>query len=261
MAAPISFNMVNLVKSSRALNSLLCQTNRVLTTCFTTRNSPRYVTSKTGMPQKPKRPMGKYMVFSQEKHPQVRAMNPDLSFTETAKEIARLWRELPDEERESYTAQAKQFMENYNEEMAGFKASLTEEDVKMIAQHKHQKKLMNINKKNRQVLTKLERPKRPLTAYGIFVQSQLSGISGNITSKMVAVGGEWKQMSEDEKSDYYTLASKARRDYQLAMDAWETKMADEGNISVVRKKSQLLERQRNKTEASKKKAKYEEEPF
>ena len=42
-------------------------------------------------------------------------------------------------------------MENYNEEMAGFKASLTEEDVKMIAQHKHQKKLMNINKKNRQV--------------------------------------------------------------------------------------------------------------
>ncbi len=121
------------------------------TSSYLFRVSLRYVTSGAGIPQKPKRPLGKYMIFSQEKHPQVRAKNPDLSFTETAKEIARLWRELPDEEKQSYTTQAKEYMENYNEEIAIFKASLTEEDVKMIAQHKQQKKLMNVNKKNRQV--------------------------------------------------------------------------------------------------------------
>ncbi|XP_038060037.1 transcription factor A, mitochondrial-like isoform X2 [Patiria miniata] len=195
----------------------------------------RCLVSAADIPQRPKRPSGTFMIFSLEKRQQVIKENPSMNIPEIAKVVGKMWRELSEDEKESYRSQSRQNMEDYMEEMETFKASLTEEEERMLEEQTQQAKSNKAKRKHKQELRKLEKPKRPLTAYSVFLQSKLKNASGSVTGKMAAVSKEWKEMSEEEKTTYYESAARTKQDYEAAMVDWEAKMEEQGNMSVIRK--------------------------
>jgi len=72
-------------------------------------------------PNKPKRAMAAYMFFSQAIRPTVKKENPDMSFGELGKEIARRWKLLGDGDKEPYEQQAAEDKKRYEKEMVGYK--------------------------------------------------------------------------------------------------------------------------------------------
>ncbi|XP_022092781.1 transcription factor A, mitochondrial-like [Acanthaster planci] len=240
-----------------------CRTNRLFggIANTSTRLVWRCLASQGDMPQKPKRPRGTFMLFSMEKRQQVINENPHLSFPEIAKVIGKMWRELSDDEKEPYRSQARENSETYLEEMENFRASLTEEEEQMLEEQEEQAKSNKAKRRYKQVLKKLERPKRPLHAYSIFLGSKLKQASGSITDKMAEVSKEWKEMSEEEKAKYYESAAQAKEDYEAAMEEWETKMMEQGNISVIRKSKQQQDSEKDNKQRRRKTGDSEEPPF
>ena len=60
---------------------------------------------------------------------------------------------------------------------------------------------------------------------------------------------------------YTDSAAKAKQVYERAMDKWEAKMVEEGNLSHVRRKSQQLDTQRLKRHAVTRQVTDSEEPL
>lgn len=52
-------------------------------------------------PNRPKRGMSAFMIYSNEVRSKVKAENPSLAFGDVAREIARMWGELPVERKEA----------------------------------------------------------------------------------------------------------------------------------------------------------------
>lgn len=77
---------------------------------------------KPTKPTGPKRPLTSYMLFSQEKRPEVKAANPDMKNTEIVKELGRMWKDdYPDpESRQKWIDLAEKAKERYTEEKAAW---------------------------------------------------------------------------------------------------------------------------------------------
>lgn len=52
--------------------------------------------------QPPKKPRSAYILFSMEKRPEVLAENPDLKAKEVMRKLGKLWKELPESQKEEY---------------------------------------------------------------------------------------------------------------------------------------------------------------
>jgi len=55
-------------------------------------------------PDAPKKPLKGFMLFSQQKRPEVVEAHPEMKFTEIGKEIGKLWQALSDDEKAAYKA-------------------------------------------------------------------------------------------------------------------------------------------------------------
>ena len=60
-------------------------------------------TRRGAAPQKPKKPLSGFLLFSREMRPKVRADDPGISFADMSKRLGELWRGLSDAEKASYS--------------------------------------------------------------------------------------------------------------------------------------------------------------
>ncbi|XP_073934990.1 transcription factor A, mitochondrial isoform X2 [Castor canadensis] len=86
-------------------------------------------------------------------------------------------------------------------------------------------------------LTILGKPKRPRSAYNIFVSESFQEAKDNSSqAKLKSVNQSWKNLSDSEKQVYVQLAEDDKIRYNTEMKTWEEHMIEVGRSDLVRGK-------------------------
>lgn len=86
-----------------------------------------------------------------------------------------------------------------------------------------------------QELKELGKPRKPLTAYLMFVTEEIKN-RGDAPVKiyMAVVANKWKEIDENTKSKYIEAASIENDKYNNALLKWENEMIKAGRLDLVR---------------------------
>jgi len=74
-------------------------------------------------PNAPKRALSAYMFFCQDKREDVRRKNPDMKFTDIAKELGNQWKGMDEPAKAVYADMAQKDKERYTKEMTAYEAN------------------------------------------------------------------------------------------------------------------------------------------
>lgn len=86
-----------------------------------------------------------------------------------------------------------------------------------------------------QELKELGKPRKPLTAYLMFVSEEIKN-HGNepVQSYMSKVAIKWKELDDNSKAKYIESAAIETNEYQNALLKWENDMIKAGRLDLVR---------------------------
>ncbi|CAD6186025.1 unnamed protein product [Caenorhabditis auriculariae] len=75
-------------------------------------------------PNAPKRALSAFFFFSQDRRPAVQGQHPEWKVGQVAQELGRLWKTVPQEEKDMYERKAQMDKERYAEEMRDYKSAI-----------------------------------------------------------------------------------------------------------------------------------------
>ncbi|XP_003409078.1 transcription factor A, mitochondrial [Loxodonta africana] len=196
---------------------------------------PRWFSSTLG--SYPKKPLSSYLRFSTEQLPIFKAQNPDAKNSELIKKIAQLWRDLPDSEKKVYEDAYRADWQAYKEEVNRIQEQLTPSQIVSMEKEIMQKRLKRKALIKKRELTMLGKPKRPRTAYNIFIsESFQEAKDASSQAKMKTVNENWKNLSSSQKQVYIQLAKDDKIRYDNEMKLWEAQMIEVGRNDLIRRK-------------------------
>ncbi|KAF6111846.1 transcription factor A, mitochondrial [Phyllostomus discolor] len=164
----------------------------------------------------PKKPMTSYVRFSKEQLPIFKAQNPGARNSELIKKIAELWRELPDSQKKVYEDAYKADWQAYKQELIRIEEELTP---------------------SQRELTLLGKPKRPRSAYNIFISERFQEAKdGTSQLRLKAVNESWKNLTSSQKQVYIQLAEDDKVRYFNEIKSWEAQMVEVGREDLLRRK-------------------------
>ncbi|XP_011845739.1 PREDICTED: transcription factor A, mitochondrial isoform X1 [Mandrillus leucophaeus] len=184
----------------------------------------------------PKKPVSSYLRFSKEQLPIFRAQNPDAKTTELVRRIAKHWRELPDSEKKVYRDAYKAAWLIYKEEISKFKEQLTPSQITSLEKEILDKRLKRKAVTKRKELIQLGKPKRPRSAYNVYVAERFQEAKGDSPQeKLKTVKENWKNLSDSEKEFYIQHAKEDEIRYHNEMKSWEEHMLKLGRKDLLRR--------------------------
>lgn len=144
--------------------------------------------------------MSSYLRFSTEQLPKFKAKHPDAKLSELVRKIAAMWRELPEAEKKVYEADFKAEWKVYKEAVSKYKEQLTPSQLMGFEREARQKRLKKKAQIKRRELILLGKPKRPRSAYNIYVsESFQEAKEESAQGKLKLINQAWKNLSHDEK--------------------------------------------------------------
>ncbi|GCB75624.1 transcription factor A, mitochondrial isoform X1 [Scyliorhinus torazame] len=185
----------------------------------------------------PKRPLNAYLRYVMEQQQVLFKQSSDLKMVEKTKWIAQAWRQLTPDQKQPYEIAANYARLKYKEELATFRGKLTPAQLDSLKEERRQKlaKRRTIRKKRK--LTILGKPKRPRTAFNIFMAENFDEAKGETSqAKLKNLQGEWQQLSDTQKQMYRQLAEDDKIRYQNEIKSWEEQMIETGHADVIRVK-------------------------
>merc|ERR1712077_102166 len=72
-------------------------------------------------PHGPKQPLSAYFIFSSEERQKVKAVHPNYSICEVAKELGRRWADMAPEVKQRFQQMAEEGRQKYDQEMAAYR--------------------------------------------------------------------------------------------------------------------------------------------
>ncbi|XP_060097214.1 transcription factor A, mitochondrial [Heteronotia binoei] len=227
MAAALLARVLATVSGPRYI--LRCNNN-----CLVEKWFSKYISSDN----RPKLPLSAYIRFCKDQHPICRKQNPNTSVLEITKKIAHAWRELPASEKQPYEAAAKIEMQTYKEQMAKYKAQLTPAQEEALKEEKRRKVAKRRATRKKRQLTVLGKPKRPRSAFNIFMSEHFQEAKGvSSQGKMKNLFEEWQKLASFQKQTYHQLAEDDKIRYENEMKSWEEHMAEIGRGDLIRHKN------------------------
>ncbi|XP_053244558.1 transcription factor A, mitochondrial isoform X1 [Podarcis raffonei] len=226
--------------------------------CSATCSVEKWFSKQSSSDNRPKQPLTAYIRFYKEQQPFYKKQNPDVSVVDITKKIAHAWRELPASDKQPYEAAAKTDRQIYKEQMIKYKAQLTPAQEAALKEEKRRRVEKRRAARKKRQLTMLGKPKRPRSAFNIFMSEHFQEAKGiSIQAKMKNLFEEWQKMSSSQKKTYQQLAEDDKIRYENEMKSWEEQMAEIGREDLIRFKNRRKLSKRKKTEkkvASKKRA-------
>ncbi|XP_055976751.1 transcription factor A, mitochondrial [Sorex fumeus] len=198
-------------------------------------HAPRWLSAAASYPKKP---MTSYVRFSKEQLPLFKAQHPDAKNSELIKKIAQLWRELPDSEKKVYEDAYRAEWEAYKEELSRIQKQLTPSQIVSLEKEILQKRLKKKALLKKRELTLLGKPKRPRSAYNIFMAERFQETKDSSSqNKLKAVNENWKNLSSSQKQVYIQRAEDDKVRYYNEIKAWEEQMVEAGRTDLLRRKT------------------------
>jgi hypothetical protein len=166
----------------------------------------------------PKRPLSAYFLFVGENRASYVKKNPDMSVTEVMKGMAAAWSNLSDAAKKPYEKSADKSREAYTKKR--------EKYVMSTSYKKHQAAVKEWKKAqgNKPFRKDANRPKRPASAYLLFVNAERPGMMKDglsVTEVASKAAKMWKRMGAGEKEKWEKKANSAKSKYAKEIAAYE----------------------------------------
>ncbi|KAI4894823.1 hypothetical protein NFI96_016835 [Prochilodus magdalenae] len=208
--------------SLMSVGSVLARTLGLFSTASTVRctciaPTLKHFSTTVGGP--PKRPLTAYMQYVKAQQPIVTKQNPDVKVVDIVRKIAQQWRTLTPEQKRPFEEASLAAKEQYKLDVQNYQAQLTPAQTAAIAEEKRQKMAKRKAIRKKRELNNLGKPKRPRTAFNIFMAEHFEEARG--TTMQVYV-----QLAEDDKVRY-----------KNEMKAWEEHMTELGREDLIRRKA------------------------
>mmetsp|Transcript_26277 Transcript_26277/g.61090 ORF Transcript_26277/g.61090 Transcript_26277/m.61090 type:complete len:221 (+) Transcript_26277:223-885(+) len=158
-------------------------------------------------PNKPKRNMSAFFLYSQALRPKVKEENPEVAFGEIAKILSQRYKSLPDKEKKKWEKKAEKDKKRYQEEMKNYEPPDDEEPTGKRS--KKQKKDPN-------------KPKRNMSAYFLYsvsirpeVRKEHPDASFGQIAKIISQ--KFKDLSDKERQPWVQKANEDKKRYEREM--------------------------------------------
>ncbi|KAM6184826.1 transcription factor A, mitochondrial [Rhynchocyon petersi] len=185
----------------------------------------------------PKKPLSSFLRFSTEQLPIFKAQNPDAKNSELIKKIAQMWRELPESKKKIYEDAYKADWQAYRDEINRIHEQLTPSQIISLEKEIMQKRLKRKALIKKRELTMLGKPKRPRSAYNIFISESFQEAKDiSSQAKLKTVNENWKNLTSSQKQVYIQLAKDDKIRYDNEMKLWEAQMIEVGRNDLIRRK-------------------------
>ncbi|XP_028263747.1 transcription factor A, mitochondrial [Parambassis ranga] len=219
-------------------------------------NPVRCLTSLVSSP--PKRPLNGYMRYVQQQKPLVVKQNPDIKSVDVIRKIAQQWRMLTPEQKQPFQDASLRAREQYKGDLQRYQAQLSPAQLEQQAQEKRQRLAKRKAIRKKRELSSLGKPKRPRTAFNIFMSEHFEEARGaNVPAKMKSLMDNWRNLFSHQKQVYMQLAEDDKIRYKNEMKSWEEHMVEIGRedlLRSVKKPAAKKTAKKVKTKASKKAA-------
>lgn len=204
-------------------------------------------------PTKPKKPLSVYMLFCKEHRPQVVQENPHMRVPDIGRVLGSMYRKLTEEEMSFYQHRADLLKEQYDRDMAEWKARKAEEEKLGLAggggvgvpsmpalpgmmhghghhphahlAHAYRPPMVGMKRHRTKAPKDPNAPKKPKPSYLIYcsgrradLREKMPGLTVPETGKIL--GAEWKNMGPAEKKVFEDLALEDKRRYERQLDEY-----------------------------------------
>jgi len=161
-------------------------------------------TRKKKDPAAPKKGRSNYIWFCGDVRAKLKEDNPEMSVTDLSKKMGTMWQELPAKKKKKYDKMASDDKERYKQEMENYTPPEVDEEETTT---KRGGKKANTG------------PKKPLASYMFFskdVRPQVKEDNPEMKFGDIAreVSRRWKEISDDDKTQFEDLAAKDRVRYE-----------------------------------------------
>jgi len=164
--------------------------------------------------------------------------NPALKITDVAKTIAQQWKTLSPEQKRPFEVAALRDREQFKKDLQLYQARLTPAQIEQQAEERRQRLAKRKSIRKKRELTSLGKPKRPRSAFNIFMSEQFDKARGNdVLAKMASLNADWKKLSASQKQVYIQLAEDDSVRYKNEMRSWENHMVEIGRADLLREKT------------------------
>ncbi|KAG4069800.1 hypothetical protein HA402_006815 [Bradysia odoriphaga] len=173
------------------------------------------------MGPRPKQPLPPYFRFVQQIRPQVIAEHPHLKAKYLYNIFSDKWRSLDPEQKAIFSAEFKSDMREYEKEIWKYNRKINGDDLKRVQKEIQDSEDKKQIKYYREEARKLNKPKRPASAFAKFLQSQSDRAGGGSTKEyMQRMSLKWWSLSETERNKYKTKPEELEN-YKKSTQTWE----------------------------------------
>uniref|UniRef100_A0A8C6Y8Y3 E2 ubiquitin-conjugating enzyme n=1 Tax=Naja naja TaxID=35670 RepID=A0A8C6Y8Y3_NAJNA len=198
----------------------------------------------------PKRPLPSYLTFLNKQREFYKKKYPELNSQQLIKEIGRIWRELPQHEKQHYETIAKSEWDKYKEQMAKYRSELNPVEEAALKEEKRIRRQIRKQAKIKKELTAFGKPKKNRSPFNIYISEHFQEIEGTSNQeKFKILCEEWKTLPSFQKQAYSQLAEDDKIRYENEMRSWEQQMKASGRGDVLNYKFKMTrKRQKPVTE-------------
>ncbi|XP_041830143.1 transcription factor A, mitochondrial [Melanotaenia boesemani] len=194
------------------------------------------LTSQTSGP--PKRPLNGYMRYVQQQKPVVMRQSPELKSVDMIRKIAQQWRTMTPEQKQPFQDASLQAREQFKVDLQRYQAQLTPAQLQQQAVEKKQRLAKRKAIRKKRELTTLGKPKRPRSAFNIFMSEHFEEARGATTqAKLKSLLEDWRNLFSHQKQVYTQLAEDDKIRYKNEIKSWEDHMVEIGREDLVREQT------------------------
>jgi len=179
----------------------------------------------------PKRPSGPFAQFVSEEFGKVKKKYPAMNTPAIMKQLGQDWAKVPQGKKESLVSKFEAELVKYQKQMA----LLPPEAMEKAMQEKQDKKVAATSRELKKLLTSLDKPKKPLSGYLLFVEAQRPKLPKGLSSTAAIhrIATEWRALPEAKKAPFEAKRDLLKAEHEKAMKTWTAKMEREGKMEQV----------------------------
>ncbi|XP_024153924.1 transcription factor A, mitochondrial isoform X2 [Oryzias melastigma] len=183
----------------------------------------------------PKRPLNGYMRFVMQQKPAVVQQNPEIKPVDIIRRIAQQWRVLSPEQKKPFQEAMQRDMQKFKLDLQKYQSQLTPAQLQQQAVERKQRMSKRKAIRKKRELTSLGKPKRPRSAFNIFMSEHFEEARGTTTpAKMKSLMDDWRSLFSNQKQVYMQLAEDDKIRYKNEMKSWEDHMLEIGREDLLR---------------------------
>ncbi|XP_070161922.1 transcription factor A, mitochondrial [Polyergus mexicanus] len=215
--------------------NLLC-TRRLATTHDPIVSKLKRNIEKDILPPKPKKPLNAFIQYFLSIKDQLHKEYPNRTQKDILKKVAEQWTQVDPTIKQNFQKQYMEQQSVYKQKLMDYKNSITD-DQQMLIQNQLIKKEHALERSQiKQKLADLGKPKRPLTAFFLFMQDNKMLKDSQVSQKdwMKNISKEWKNLTIEAKNKYIAEAARLSEIYKTDIKKWERNMIQEGHQDLLK---------------------------